>query len=69
MGAYLGYQVLKRMDEEMAKRILCPNCGKYEWTYYEKYKGHGCGSCGYLFLDSELDEYEKGCEEEIVNNV
>lgn len=32
----------------------CTNCGAYKWKYYKKYNGHGCGNCGFLYLDNEF---------------
>ena len=32
-------------------RVHCPNCGAFDWKYYEKYKGHGCRKCGFLWVD------------------
>ena len=35
-------------------KMKCPNCGGYNWKYYKEYNGHGCGDCGFLFLDNEF---------------
>ena len=32
-------------------KIKCPNCGAFNWKYYAKYNGHGCRSCGFLWID------------------
>ena len=32
-------------------RVYCPNCGAFDWKYYEKYTGHGCRKCGFLWVD------------------